>query len=194
MSLNYAVRITRPNGKRTHVQLEVGTDATVPEATRWDVDVPSSATPDDVRRIVEDLNRREPPAVGFPGILGLKAQHIPAFAALQNLVDVTLASVDDAGLRELSQHAELEDIGVLDAEEVTDAGLAHLGSLTTLRHLEFVVSGKITDKGIESLARCTELEQLSLGENQDVSSRGAQILLGLPKLRELTLVSRKLRS
>jgi hypothetical protein len=115
------------------------------------------------------------PAVNISGHL----EHLPRLRFLA----LTEHSVDDAGMRYVSELKELEDLIYWDATEITDVGAAQLRRMPRLRHL-YLEASEIGDAGLQTLARLEGLEELILQGN-NITDEGLTSLKGHSRLKSL---------
>lgn len=106
---------------------------------------------------------------------------------LKKLVALQIEStlVTDAGLAELTGHADLLYLDVHFTDTITDKGMAAVGKLTKLTFLD-LTGTKVTGKGLGELKRLTALEELSLSFT-GVDDDGVKVVEGFTALRRLDL-------
>jgi beta-lactamase regulating signal transducer with metallopeptidase domain len=114
--------------------------------------------------------------------------HLKQFQALKSLYfSEGKAFISDAGLADIAEIPNLEELSLDSRGEVTDAGLAHLVKLHSLKKLS-LPGAHLTDKGCAYLKQIKTLEILEGSQgNQRITDVGLAHLSELPNLKSLSI-------
>lgn len=106
-------------------------------------------------------------------------KHLKSFPRLNHLVLKNCRQVTDAGLAELSGHANLQYLYLNDTP-ITDAGLVHLARLSSLEELSLAHT-QVTGPGLIQLSGLTKLQFLYLYSNRIPPDRVNELQKALPR-------------
>jgi internalin A len=140
------------------------------------------ASDDDVERVAQ-LKTVKRLDLSFTYVTDAGVQNLQQLPDLEDLTLDTVEALTDAAASYLRADKHLRRL-VLRGTDITDVGMPYLSALTGLKSLDLSHT-MVGDVGLESLPALSELEELNLGGTR-ITGTNLNFLKLLPKLRKLS--------